>query len=144
MPMPKVPDKWRVSIPKPENTTKKLVAEQLYYQGQRATLPEYNVGMALALMKIGHDFQYPIEGGRALRGGQMIDFMAYTVPLWTPIYVQGDYWHGSKEKIEKDKWMMRRVRAALDYKCIEPVEIWEHEALTVDDAVAAVRRKLHI
>lgn len=144
MPAPKIPEKWRVKIAKPEDTTAKLPTSDLYYQGQRATLPEYNVGMGLTRLKIAHDFQYPIEGGRALRGGQMLDFLAYTVPMQTPIYVQGDYWHGSKQKIEKDKWMMTRVRKALDYKCVDPVEIWEHEALTIDDAIAAIKRKLHI
>ncbi len=105
---------------------------------------EWNVAMALDKLKVTYSYQYRVFGGRTLKGGTVIDFMVHTVPLDTPLYVQGDYWHGSAKKRELDQWMMRRIRAALYYKCGEPVEIWEHDALTIDMAMTNLRRILHI
>lgn len=38
-------------------------------------------------------FQVPINGGRTRRGGLLIDFLFFTVPLWTPVFIDGEYWH---------------------------------------------------
>ncbi len=64
-------------------------------QGQiPSSKEEYWVALALERLGIAFIYQYSISGGRSVRGGQVIDFLAYTVPLPTPIFVQGEYWHG--------------------------------------------------
>ena len=67
-----------------------------------ASVEEWRVSQSLT--KFGWDFVYQqaIAGGRNLRGGQVIDFLVMTVPKNTALYVQGEYWHGSKQQ-EKDE-----------------------------------------
>ncbi len=103
---------------------------------------EWTIAMALDKLKTGYKYQVPVLGGRDVRGGTVVDFVVYTVPLPTPVYAQGGYWHGDAHKREKDQWMMRRIRAALNYEVAEPVEIWEGEALDIPSAMQALRSKL--
>src|SRR4030043_1414668 len=60
--------------------------------------------VANSLTKFGWEYIYQasVMGGRSLRGGQVIDFLVETVPKQTALYVQGEYWHGSKQE-SKDK-----------------------------------------
>ena len=103
---------------------------------------EYNVGIALKRLKIGYFYQYPVLGGRGHRGGTVIDFLVMTVPLPTPLYVQGGYWHGGGEKTEEDSWLMNQVRSALGNGASDPKEIWEQDCLTIDDAMSNLKRIL--
>lgn len=133
----RVPTPTKDVVPQPQGP--------LTVQGQPAgSSIEYNVAAGLAKLKIAYHYQYPILGGRQVRGGSVIDFFVYTVPMPTPLYVQGDYWHGSATKRIADQWLMRRIQAILHYQCVDPAEIWEHEALTIDMAMANLRRILHI
>lgn len=61
---------------------------------------EYWVAIALDKLKIEFDYQYEVSGGRNLKGGQIVDFMAWTAPLPTPIYIQGKYWHSGLQKMQ--------------------------------------------
>src|SRR4030042_495821 len=59
-----------------------------------------------SLTKFGWDYIYQasVMGGRNLRGGMVIDFLVETVPAQTALYVNGEYWHGSKTE-QKDRLM---------------------------------------
>lgn len=105
---------------------------------------EWNVSVALEILGFRYLYQYSVMGGRTLRGGQVIDFLVLTVPMSTPLYVQGDYWHGSPAKKELDKWNMSRVKSAMHYEVTDPKVIWEHEALTIDLAVRNLQRILSV
>ena len=105
---------------------------------------EYNVAVALGKLKLTFSYQVPILGGRNFRGGAVIDFMVNTVPVPTPVWVQGDYWHGSASKRESDQYIMRHVREAFSYQVADSVEVWGHETLTPEDALAALKRVLKI
>ena len=62
------------------------------------SVEEYRV--ALSLTKFGWEFQYqyPILGGRSVKGGMIPDFLVETAPNQTALYVNGAYWHGSKQQ----------------------------------------------
>ena len=56
----------------------------------------YEWRVAVALWKYKWNFAYQVQyfGGRRLPGGQVIDFLVFTLPKPTPVYVQGEHWHG--------------------------------------------------
>ena len=63
---------------------------------------EWRVSKSLDKFGWTYTYQEPLAGGRSLRGGQVIDFLVDTRPKQTALYVQGEYFHGSKEQ-EKDE-----------------------------------------
>ena len=75
-----------------------------------ASRPEWRV--AKALWRYGWEFSYQTSlfMGRRAIGGTVVDFIVFTVPMATPIYVDGEYWHGSASKREKDKILRDRIR----------------------------------
>jgi len=52
--------------------------------------------IAVAADQQGREYAYQKSyfGGRDIRGGQVLDFLFYTKPKPTPLFVQGEYWHG--------------------------------------------------
>lgn len=93
-----------------------------------------------ALLKAGYDRdqivgQHPIAGGRAVRGGQIIDFVLYT-PMPIPIEVNGEYWHR-----DSGQEFVKNAEIAAIYGR-EPVVIWGDECKTDEDALATVIRKI--
>jgi hypothetical protein len=56
--------------------------------------------VSLSLDKYGWEYIYQasVNGGRNMRGGQVIDFLVETAPKQTALYIQGEYWHGSKQE----------------------------------------------
>lgn len=102
---------------------------------------EYFVAKALDRLKVDYTFQYSVAGGRALRGGQMVDFMIYTVPLPTPVQIKGEYWH---------KWA-RGAQSQFDLLMLEnmlkgyarkPIAIWTYELPNIDAAYQVLKRKV--
>lgn len=110
-------------------------------QGSNATDIEWRVALALEKLKIPYMFQFEIMGGRAVRGGIVLDFLALTDPLSTPIDVRGDYWHGPKQRVDDDlalAIMMSRGQYA------EPVVMYGGELQTEEQAFATVKRELRV
>lgn len=105
---------------------------------------EFWVALALYKLKIDFVFQYQLFGGRKYKGGQVIDFWVYTMPLPTPIFVQGWYFHYSTaEKAAQSKLNLMYLESRLAGKAMKPVEILDTEIPTPDDAYIVVKRKLH-
>ena len=105
---------------------------------------EYWVALALYKLKIDFVFQYQLFGGRKYKGGQVVDFWVYTMPLPTPILVQGWYFHYSTaEKTSQTKLALMYLESRLNGKAMKPVEIIDTEIPTPDDAYIVVKRKLH-
>jgi hypothetical protein len=109
--------------------------------GKRATSYEYNVAMAMNYYKIGYIFQVQYFGGRRLRGGFVVDFMAFTVPFPTPVWVNGNYWHSGPRALE-DFFQQALVGEALAGEIQRPVIFWGEDSYTFDAAKLAVRREL--
>ena len=105
---------------------------------------EYWVALALYKLHIDFVFQYQLFGGRKYKGGQVVDFWVYTMPLPTPILVQGWYFHYSTaEKTSQTKLALMYLESRLNGKAMKPVEIIDTEIPTPDDAYIVVKRKLH-
>ena len=112
-------------------------------QGSKATDIEWRVSVALDRLNIPYLFQYEVGGGRTTRGGIVLDFLAITSPLSTPIDVRGEYWHRARHKIDDDLGL-----ALLNHygrgQYAEPVVLYGGELQTLDQAFATVKRELRI
>lgn len=118
------------------------LAERVYeVQGKKATSGEYNVALALEQLGLDYTFQLSILGGRSVAGGIVLDFLVDTVPLPTPLWVHGEYWHSGAQRA-KDM----RQQALVDQESrggyAPAVEIWFDECDTPEKALDTVRRKL--
>ena len=110
-------------------------------QGSDATDIEWRVALALTKLKIPFMFQYALMGGRSTRGGIVLDFLALTDPLSTPIDVRGEYWHGARQRVDDDlalAVMMSRGSFA------EPVILYGGELQSIEQAFATVKRELRV
>lgn len=104
---------------------------------------EYWVALALYRLKLEFVFQYQLFGGRKYKGGQVIDFWVKTVPLPTPIFVQGWYFHYSTaEKTAQTKLNLMYLEGRLRGLAMKPVEILDIEIPTPEDAYIVTKRKL--
>jgi hypothetical protein len=108
-------------------------------QGKRASSNEYWVGLALDELVLGYIFQLSIMGGRSVAFGMVLDFMVETVPIPTPLWVQGDYWHQGAQR-QTDLRQQAVVEAYGAGQINQPVEIWGNESDTYEKALRAVRK----
>ena len=99
---------------------------------------------ALALYKLRLDFTYQkhVMGGRAGRGGQVVDFWVYTAPLPTPIYIQGDYWHYANGKAYQSQLKIAKLKSYYGDSIADPVEILTSTTPTPDAMYRTVKREL--
>jgi len=111
----------------------------MFVQNQKATAPEWRVAQALNRRGIGYDYQKEIMGGRD-PGGVVLDFYVYTVPLPTPMNVNGDYWH-RLSKNYSDTLKEARTNAAMGQSANQMVVVWERDLGSVDDAYVELGRK---
>jgi hypothetical protein len=118
-----------------------LLDRAMTVQGKKASLNEYNVAKALDTVKLSYEFQLGIAGGRDLLGGIVLDFLVYTIPWPTPLWVHGEYWHQGPDR-EKDLRQQAIVDSIFRGEVGKPVEIWGSESETEAAALAAVRIKL--
>ena len=104
------------------------------------SINEKFVALALDAMKLDYAYQYYL-GGVGIRGSQIIDFLVYTNPKPTPLFVHGAYWHTatySQETALKEADLNARMRGTW----ADAVIIYEHECETEEDAARTVRQKL--
>lgn len=107
----------------------------------KATSNEYYVALALEKLGLEFKFQLSVAGGKSLAFGIVLDFLVMTVPLPTPVWVHGDYWHTGTRR-QKDLRQQDIVKQYMAGSILEPVEIWGHESESEAMALASVRRKL--
>lgn len=90
--------------------------------------------VAVGLWKLGWEFKYQVWflGGRILPGGTVIDFLVFTVPLPTPLYVDGTYWHGGP-KAEEDKITRDTLAVAMGGQLQPPKAISGDNTKTQED-----------
>ena len=114
-------------------------------QGTQAkSKEEWRVALALGKLQIAFEYQYQIFGGYGIRGGQIIDFLAYTVPLITPIYVLGEYWHKTRQSEGELKLLMEQVKMYFNGQANDPVGIWDYDLQTAEQAFQTVRKELRL
>lgn len=92
----KFPTKRRAAKPKLDKAEREQIPDDEpmgLIQGQVPdSKQEWWVARALDKLGLPYTYQYPVNGGRQ-RGGYMIDFLVYTVPLATMIEPRGNHWH---------------------------------------------------
>lgn len=108
-----------------------------YIQGYVASSYEVNVARALDTCKIQYIFQYTISEGYRRRGGQVLDFLAFTKPKYTPIEVNGDYWHRDKTV---EFYLEVETNRILKSYCFPLVIFWGEDSKNYEDALRKVRR----
>jgi hypothetical protein len=100
---------------------------------------EARAGVALEIIELNYTYQYSIFGGHNLRGGQVVDFMLWTNPLPTPLYIQGGYWHRNRAD---EKFKIAKAKTLFGGRVNDPIELWDHELQSIDDAVKILREKV--
>lgn len=103
---------------------------------QPQSINEWNVYLALVRLHFEFTYQYPIDGGHALRGGQVLDFVLWSAPRPIALYIQGAYWHKGLMTTE-DQLKQARVQKM----GFEVVDLEEAETETPELAYAAIRKK---
>ena len=115
--------------------------EDYTIQGSKATDIEWRVGVVLERLGLDYKFQYPLRGGRSARGGIVLDFLVFTVPLRTPLDLRGDYWHQPRQKIEDDLGLALAMSKG---SYAEPVIIYGSQLQTMEQAYSTVKRELRV
>jgi hypothetical protein len=81
-------------------------------------------------------YQYPLNSGTRLRGGQVLDFLVYT-PIETAVPVHGDHWHTGQQGVEE-----RLKTSVLLQKFPRVVELWGHELTDKETTKRVVNEKV--
>ena len=118
-------------------------AKEVDYEvkGKDASSYEYNFAMALDYYKLEFLFQVSYWGGRRFRGGMVLDFLVFTVPVPTPVWVNSDYWHSGRQK-EVDFLQQILLSSVFRGRLRKALVLWGKDVGTYEDAKSTVRRKL--
>jgi hypothetical protein len=102
----------------------------------------YEANVADALDALGWDYWYQYEagGGRRLRGGMVVDFIIWTRPAATPLWVNGRYWHAQRR--ETDKLQQARLKGLVGFPTTDALEMFDEDAETYEDAYQFLLSKI--
>lgn len=120
--------------------SKSIPSPKLILQGHEASKNEYNLALAFDAVHLKYEFQEAFFGGHRLRGGLVVDFILQTVPLPTPIWVHGEYWHKNEQEL-KDRYQYALIFYLMRGQLAQPQIVWGRECETYDLALATVRRR---
>jgi len=101
---------------------------------------EWRSIMALDYLKVGYQFHYTMFGGRSRLGGAEIDILAETVPMKTPIFINGAYWH--KKDDFKQNLQISRINKLGYFK--RAIIVWDYEIPTLTQAIQVYKERLRI
>jgi hypothetical protein len=99
---------------------------------------EWRVANALWKLQIPFRYQVDFNGGANVRGGQVIDFLVSTVPMPTPLYVQGSYYHPQATRGEEE-YKQRKLRQYTRGYYAMPKEAWDYQLQTMDMAYQTMK-----
>lgn len=128
-----------MTMPVPIPAYKAPKGQRYQVRGKRASSYEYNVSLALDYYGLDYLFQVSYWGGRALSGGIVLDFLVFTSPLQTPIWVNGDYWH------QADNAQLELYQQALLSSfgnTAQPVILWGQDCDTEEAAKNSIKKKV--
>ena len=98
--------------------------DDLIIQGKPVdSVNEYNVGIP------------------GVRGLIIVDFLVYTTPKPTPLFVHGEYWHSGRFRAESE-FQQAALNQRMRGTWAEAVIIWEHQCETIEDAINALKNSL--
>lgn len=110
-------------------------------RGKAASSYEYNFARAQDYYEIDYLFQVDYWGGRRFRGGMVLDFLSFTVPLYTPVFINSEYWHSGKQQ-EVDFLQQILLNSIFRGRLRPALVLWGKDVGTFEDAKSTVRRKL--
>jgi hypothetical protein len=119
---------------------KRAVQEDLIIQGHKASKNEWNLAWAFDTVHLDYKFQEAFFHGHRLRGGIVVDFILQTVPLPTPVWVHGEYWHQNAQELV-DRYQYALVFYMMRGQLGKPEIVWGRECETKELALATVRRR---
>ena len=128
-------------IPQEDDDARVLFVTDSDGKTSKASSGEYNVALALRTLNLDFHFQVSIAGGRGRAFGLVLDFLVETVPMPTPLWVHGEYYH-SGDRREKDLRQQDTVREYMQGAINEPAEIWFSQCDTEQKALLSIRRAL--
>lgn len=106
------------------------------YQGEKVgSVIEARSIVALLYLKYAFTYQAVINGGRKVRGGQVIDFLIDTPVVKTAGWTNGEYWHGGRHTYE-DEIKIRNAKVAFHGQ-LHTVVLWENQLQSVSQAISA-------
>lgn len=101
-----------------------------------ASILEWRVAKALWSMGRSFAYQYPLFGGRSVRGGIVIDFLVEAAPNYIPLEVQGERWH-TGQFASDERRRIALIEATLNTTVLF---VWENELQSQEAANAAVKK----
>lgn len=92
-----------------------------------------------SLTKYGWEFIYqqPYFGGWMVSGGFVVDFLVITVPLPTPLWVNGEYWH-SGVQAERDALHQTLLQSRLRGQYLPAKTLWAEDLSDQDESDKSV------
>lgn len=129
-----------IVLPKIDIPYKPLVLPEAggpyYVQGIVASSYEYNVAKALDFYGFLYDYQVDMLYGRRFIGGFILDFLVRTVPLPTPLFVNGDYWHKNEDRDRRQTSLL----SSLGF-LNKAIILWGKDTWTPDAAIWSIKEK---
>ena len=109
-------------------------------RGKKASSYEYNVAVALDKYQFSYLFQVDHWGGRRLRGGIVLDFLVFTTPMPTPLWVNGDYFHkgGTQSTIDYLQQVLLDIENRGRWR--PAIVLWGKDTETIEAADASIRK----
>src|SRR3989304_9837777 len=111
-------------------------------ESKDATSYEYNVAWALDKVELAYMFQFIFFGGKAVRGGMVVDFLVLTDPLSTPVWVNGGFWHKGKRAAE-DSYQQALLYFVARGELKRPGTLGDPDCVTKEAALSAIRREFY-
>lgn len=131
--------RWHNAYAAPRDYT----VTDLYGVPKKATRYEYNTAEALKELHLGFYFQVSFFGGRQLKGGIVVDFIVKTIPLPTPLWVHGSYWHSGRQRtidLMQQSMLFMYMAGSLN----KGVVLWGEEVESIADAKLAIKKKVMV
>jgi hypothetical protein len=75
----------------------KLTLGYLRVKNKHASQPEFFTAKALDYWGLDYLFQVDYFGGRRTRGGFVVDFLVFTKPRPTPVWINGEWFHKGQQ-----------------------------------------------
>jgi len=124
--------------------TTRIAAPAASYEvrGKDASSYEYNFAQALEYYRLDYLFQVDYWGGRRFRGGIVLDFLVFTVPQYTPVWINGEYWHQSGKQRDVDYLQQVLFNSVFRGLLRPPLILWGKDVDTFEAAKSTVRRHL--
>jgi hypothetical protein len=130
------------NLAKPAYRTQRPAQSEKYtVRGKSASSYEYNFALALDKYNMDYLFQVDYWGGRSMRGGLVLDFLVFTQPLYTPVWINGEYWHSGNQRQED---FLQQALLEMFEQLAQVKIYWGQDVETFEQAQATVRRDFNV